>query len=51
MDAAVYTLPLAQFLEPYVMPQENGNRTDVRWMYLSDNSSGDSLSWPIRSLA
>jgi beta-galactosidase len=43
MDAAVYTLPLAQFLEPYVMPQENGNRTDVRWMYLSDNSSGGLL--------
>ncbi len=38
------------------MPQENGNRTDVRWMFLSDNSKkgllvvADSLlsmsAWP-----
>lgn len=27
-----YSLPLEEFTEPYVMPQENGNRTDVRWM-------------------
>lgn len=35
-EAAVYQLPLEEFMEPYVVPQENGNRTDVRWMYLSD---------------
>jgi len=27
-----YSLPLNQFIEPYVKPQENGNRTEVRWM-------------------
>ncbi|NPE27308.1 DUF4981 domain-containing protein [Methanococcoides sp. SA1] len=25
---------------PYVMPQENGNKTDVRWAYLSNQESG-----------
>lgn len=33
-DAGIYHLPLQSFMEPYVVPQENGNRTDVRWMYL-----------------
>ncbi len=32
----IYSLPIHRFIEPYVMPQENGNRTDVRWMYLWD---------------
>ncbi|MFV8326635.1 glycoside hydrolase family 2 TIM barrel-domain containing protein [Flavobacterium sp. ZS1P14] len=27
-----YSLPINQFIEPYVKPQENGNRTEVRWM-------------------
>lgn len=27
-----YSLPIAKFIEPYVMPQENANRTEVRWM-------------------
>lgn len=55
-EAGIYNEPINQFMEPYVVPQENGNRTDVRWMYLSDkNSSGllvvaDSLlsmsAWP-----
>jgi len=27
---------------PYILPQENGNRTDVRWMTL-ENSIGDVL--------
>jgi beta-galactosidase len=33
--AGIYSLPLAEFNEPYVYPQETGNRTDVRWMCLS----------------
>jgi beta-galactosidase len=37
-DIGVYSLPLEDFMEPYVMPQENGNRTDVRWMFLSDRN-------------
>lgn len=27
-----YSLPINQFIEPYVKPQENANRTEVRWM-------------------
>ncbi|WP_435132748.1 glycoside hydrolase family 2 TIM barrel-domain containing protein [Formosa sp. A9] len=27
-----YSLSLDDFMEPYVMPQENGNRTEVRWL-------------------
>jgi beta-galactosidase len=42
-DAAIYSLPITQFVEPYVVPQENGNRTDVRWMYLANNKSKDGL--------
>jgi beta-galactosidase len=34
-DAGIYSLPLERFVESYVFPQENGNRTDVRWMYLA----------------
>lgn len=30
-----YSLPLDEFIEPYVRPQENGNRTEVRWMAAS----------------
>jgi beta-galactosidase len=54
-DAGIYNLPIHQFMEPYVMPQENANRTDVRWMLLSDSEDGllivaDSLlsmsAWP-----
>ncbi len=55
-DAGIYTMPLEEFVEPYVMPQENGNRTDVRWMFLSSVSEygmlvvADSLlsasAWP-----
>jgi beta-galactosidase len=35
--AGIYQLPLksVQFNEPYVVPQETGNRTDVRWMRFS----------------
>lgn len=53
---SVYSLSLKDFMEPYVVPQENGNRTDVRWMYLhNDKKQGiliaaDSLlsmsAWP-----
>jgi beta-galactosidase len=41
-DVGVYDLPISQFMENYVVPQENGNRTDVRWMYLS-NAQKDGL--------
>jgi beta-galactosidase len=42
-DVGVYSLPIKQFIEPYVMPQENGNRTDIRWMFLSDNNNNGLL--------
>lgn len=60
-DVGIYSLPIAQFMEPYVKPQENGNRTDVRWMYLANQSQqallvvGDSLlsmsAWPFSEAA
>jgi beta-galactosidase len=31
------------FMEPYVYPQENGSRTDVRWMYLSNKMNSGLL--------
>ena len=36
-DAGIYSLPIGKFMEPYVYPQENGNHTDVRWMFLHDD--------------
>jgi len=60
-DVAIYSLPIAQFMESYVKPQENGNRTDVRWMYLSNKVQqgllvvADSLlsmsAWPYNQAA
>ncbi|MDP4208640.1 MAG: glycoside hydrolase family 2 TIM barrel-domain containing protein [Bacteroidota bacterium] len=35
-DAGIFSLPLSNFMDNYVVPQENGNRTDVRWMFLSN---------------
>lgn len=33
VDEGQYKFPIQDFMENYVVPQENGNRTDVRWMY------------------
>jgi len=38
-----YSLPIDQFDEPYVMPQENGNRTEVRWMALTNSSKNKGM--------
>jgi beta-galactosidase len=35
-NVEIYSLPITEFMEPYIVPQENGNRTDVRWMLLSN---------------
>jgi beta-galactosidase len=43
MDVGVYNQNIYEFMENYVVPQENGNRTDVRWMYLSDPKTKDGL--------
>lgn len=55
-DAAIYSQPIHDFMEPYAVPQENGNRTDVRWMHFSNRKKegllviADSLlsmsAWP-----
>jgi Beta-galactosidase/beta-glucuronidase len=55
-DAAIWSQNIYDFIEPYAVPQENGNRTGVRWMFLSaKNNQGllvvaDSLlsmsAWP-----
>jgi beta-galactosidase len=42
-DVGLYNLPINKFMENYVIPQENGNRTDVRWMYLNNPKSKDGL--------
>jgi beta-galactosidase len=42
-DVGLYNLPINEFMENYVVPQENGNRTDVRWMYLSNPISKNGL--------
>ena len=42
-DAGLYTASLNDFMEPYVVPQENGNRTDIRWMHLSNPKTGKGL--------
>ncbi|PRD49430.1 beta-galactosidase [Sphingobacterium haloxyli] len=35
-DLGVYTLDIDEFMEPYLVPQENGNRMDVRWFHLQN---------------
>jgi beta-galactosidase len=42
-DAGIYNLPINEFMENYVVPQENGNRTDVSWMYLNNPKSKEGL--------
>lgn len=42
-DAGIYGQPISDFMEPYVVPQENGNRTDVRWMQFTDKKTGSGL--------
>ncbi|WP_240671100.1 glycoside hydrolase family 2 TIM barrel-domain containing protein [Lacibacter luteus] len=42
-DVGIYNQNIFDFMEPYVVPQENGNHTDVRWMYLHNKTSKDGL--------
>jgi beta-galactosidase len=54
--SGIYSSSIIDFMEPYIYPQENANRTDVRWMFLSDKKEtgllvvADSLlsmsAWP-----
>ena len=36
-DLGHYRMPLSEFQEDYVRPQDNGNRCDVRWLSLSSD--------------
>ncbi|KAH6680993.1 glycoside hydrolase family 2 protein [Halenospora varia] len=40
-DFGTYTLPIEELHTPYEFPQENGNRTDVRWVKFLDNHKGN----------
>lgn len=42
-DAKVYTASIDDINEPYPMPQERGNLTDVRWMHLADQKGNGLL--------
>ena len=52
----LWSMPVAESVEAYIRPQETGNRTDVRWLAVSDGygtgllAVGDSLleasAWP-----
>jgi beta-galactosidase len=42
-DVGIYKMPINQFMENYVVPQENGNRTDVRWIQLSNAKNNEGL--------
>jgi beta-galactosidase len=42
-DAGIYKMGIHDFMEPYVVPQENGNRTDVRWLSLSKSPGKEGL--------
>ncbi len=37
----IYSVPISEFIHDYVHPQENGNRTDVRWVtFLNQEGNG-----------
>jgi beta-galactosidase len=42
-DVGIYEKNIFDFMEPYVVPQENGNRTDIRWMLLHDPVTKEGL--------
>ncbi|MBK6936914.1 MAG: beta-galactosidase [Chitinophagaceae bacterium] len=49
-DVGRYSAGIKKFIEPYVVPQENGNRTDVRWMLFKPRDDFQSKKWEIKSL-
>jgi beta-galactosidase len=42
-EMGIYTQNINEFREQYVVPQESGNRTDVRWMFLHDSTTDNGL--------
>lgn len=54
-DLGQYSMSLEKFMEPYLVPQENGNRMDVRWFAMKGKDAGllvlggqplDVSAWP-----
>ena len=40
-DVGLYQKPIEAFMETYIVPQESGNKTDIRWMQLdNENKAG-----------
>ncbi|GGH10131.1 DUF4981 domain-containing protein [Sphingobacterium alkalisoli] len=39
-DLGVYEMTLEKFMEPYLVPQENSNRMEVRWFALKGKGAG-----------
>jgi len=42
-DVGIYQKPINQFMEAYIVPQESGNRTDIRWMCFTNNKQNGLL--------
>ena len=42
-DLGVYAMDLEKFMEPYLVPEENGNRMDVRWFSLRNKQKSGLL--------
>lgn len=40
---AIHSLPVEEVAHDYLVPQENGNRSEVRWMIMSDREGRDGL--------
>lgn len=40
-----YTMPLSEFMTEYLVPQDNANRTDVRWIKLSQQAVESTSQW------
>jgi beta-galactosidase len=43
-NAGIYDADIYDFMEPYVVPQENGNRTEVRWLNLYRKGTKEGIS-------
>ncbi len=50
--AGVYNSTVAAQHFPFVMPQENGNKTDVRWVMVANNNNNALLikGWPLMNV-
>jgi beta-galactosidase len=42
-EIAIFNLTVDEMIHPYIRPQENGNRTDVRWFALQNRETGKGI--------